>query len=166
MGWAAIAARAHVDPTGVGLSIGDEIGNGRNRKLRVHLHDMGHSHDARDRRNVSDEVVVEFVKQRRVDRGGAPDYEKRITICRCARDRLDADIAAAAWAILDDKLLADALRQPSPYQARGSVVHGTSSKGDDDAYRPRRIGLRPSEARDQRRSDSSSNRDAQKLSSR
>src|SRR6516164_2808632 len=40
------------------------------------------------------------------------------------------------------------------------------AKGTDDAYRPRRIGLRPSEAGDKRQSDSASDCDTQKLSSR
>ena len=33
---------------------------------------MGHAHDACDRRNVTDEIIAQFFKQRRVYRGGAP----------------------------------------------------------------------------------------------
>src|SRR5215471_11847583 len=127
---------------------------------------MGHAHDARDRRNVSDEIIVKSVKQGRVDRGGGPDHEQRITVCGCAHDGLNTDITAAPWAILDDELVAETLRQPLPYQARGGVVHGTGRKRDDDAYRPRRIGLRPSDAGDERPSDSTSDCNTQKLSSR
>src|SRR5262249_49685584 len=103
-------------------------------------------------------------KQGRVYRGGGSDHEERVAVCGCLHDRFNADIAAAPWAILDDELLADALRQPLPHQARGDVVHGPRSKGDDDAYRPRRIGVRPGKAGDERQSDSTSDCDTQKLS--
>src|SRR5262249_12664849 len=104
MGRAAVAARTHADPARVGLAVGDELANGPGWNRWVHLHDMGHAYDARDWRNITDEIVVEFLEQRRVDRGGGPDHEERIAICGCAYDCLDTDIAAAPWTILDEKL--------------------------------------------------------------
>jgi hypothetical protein len=48
------------------------------------------------------------------------------------------------------KRLAEALGQPLTDQAREDVRRAAPGKADDDAHRPRRIGLRPSDARDGR----------------
>src|SRR5215475_4207856 len=58
-----------------------------------------------------------------------------------------ADIAGGARSVLDDELLAKSLRQYLTYEARDDVRRTTGRKADDDAHRPRRIGLRPSSAR-------------------
>jgi hypothetical protein len=44
-------------------------------------------------------------------------------------------------------LLAEALRQPLPYQSRDDVTWASGGKADNDAHRPRWIGLRPRDAR-------------------
>src|SRR5262249_47689856 len=67
--------------------------------------------------------------------GGRPD------------DRLRADIAAGAWPVLDNELLIEPLRQPLTDQAGDNVGWSARGKADNDAHRPRRIGLRPREAR-------------------
>ena len=103
---------------------------------------MGYADDAGDRRDVTDKIVVEFLEQRGVDRGSRPDHEERVAVCWCAHDRLNTNIGAATRPVLDDEWLAEPLREPTTYQARGDVVHGTGSKRDDEAYRLRRIGLR------------------------
>src|SRR5215475_14835983 len=59
-----------------------------------------------------------------------------------------ADIAGGARSVLDDELLAKSLRQYLTYEARDDVRRTTGRKADDDAHRPRRIGLRPRDARD------------------
>src|SRR5438105_10338514 len=115
MGWAPIAARAHADLAGISLGIGDELGNGRGRKRWVHLHNMGHADDARGRCGVPDKIVVEFFKQRCVDRGSSTDHEKCVAVCWGPNDRLNTDIAAAARTALNEELLAEALRQPLTY---------------------------------------------------
>src|SRR5262245_14518345 len=40
------------------------LGNRRDRKRWIHLHDMWHAVDARNRRNITNEVVVEFFELR------------------------------------------------------------------------------------------------------
>src|SRR5260370_32094598 len=100
---------------------------------------MGHPDDARDRGNITDEVIVQFFKQRRVDRRGGPDHEERVAICRCSYDRLNAHIAAAPWAILNEELLTEAFLQPLPYQACGEVVHRTGREGGVNTNVPRGI---------------------------
>src|SRR5713226_7988814 len=109
---------------------------------------MGHAYDARDRCNVTDKIIVEFFKQCCVDRGSTTDNEESIAVCGCPHDRLNTDIAASARTILNEELLAEALRQQLTYQARRDVVHATGGKGDNDACRPCRKGLRPRDARD------------------
>ena len=81
---------------------------------------------------------------------GEVDQEQRVAVGGRAHDRLGADIAAGARPVLDDELLAEPLRQPLADQARDDVVRAAGGKADDDAHRPRRIGLRPCDARDGR----------------
>ena len=57
-------------------------------------------------------------------------------------------IAGRPRSVLDYELLPEMLRQPLSDDARNNVGRPPSGKPDDDAHRPRRIGLRPSEARD------------------
>src|SRR5262245_63617139 len=49
--------------------------------------------------------------------------------------------------VLDDEWLTETLRQPLTDQAGKHVDHAARGKAGDQAHRPRRIGLRPSEAR-------------------
>ena len=78
------------------------------------------------------------------------DQQQRVAVRRRAHDRLGADIAAGARPVLDDEWLAEPLRQPLADQARDDVGAAAGGKADDDAHRPRRIGLRPRDARDGR----------------
>jgi hypothetical protein len=65
-------------------------------------------------------------------------------------DGFGGDIAAGPGAVLDDEWLAEPVGQPLSEKPRKDVGRTTRCKADDDAHRPRRIGLRPSEARDGR----------------
>src|SRR5262245_41651834 len=96
-----------------------------------------------NRRNIANEVVVEFFEQCCIDCCGSTDHEERIAVCRRTHDRLYTDIATTARTVLDDELLTEALRQPLTNEARSNVVNTTGRKWDNDAHRPRRIGLRP-----------------------
>src|ERR1041384_7452547 len=81
--------------------------------------------------------------ERGIDRIRRHDLQQRVAIGRRLGDHLGADVAAGARAILDDELLAEALRQPLTHQARLDVGGPSGRKADDDAHRPRWIGLRP-----------------------
>ena len=109
---------------------------------RIHLHDVGYADDAGDRRDVADEIVAELVVERHVDRRPRVDQEQRVAVGARACDRLGGDVAAGAQPVLDDEWLAEPVRQPLPYQARGDVGGAAGSEADDDAHRPRWIGLR------------------------
>jgi hypothetical protein len=62
-----VAARRHIDLARIGLGIGDELGDRFGRNRRIDLHHVGHAVDARDRRDVADEIVIELFVKRRVD---------------------------------------------------------------------------------------------------
>src|SRR5215467_11536293 len=106
--------------------------------------------NARDRRDVEDEIEIELVVEGGVDRVHSNASEKRIAVGGCTYNGLSANIAAATRSVLNDEWLAQALRQPLTHQACEDVGWAASGKGDDHAHRPRRISLRPSEARDGR----------------
>src|SRR5499425_3381535 len=144
---APIAAGTLAVLDGIILRVGDELGNSCDRKRWIHLHDMRHTDDARNRRNITNEVVVEFFEQRCIDCCGSADHEERIAVCRRTHDRLYTDIATTAGTVLDEELLTEPLRQQLTNEARSNVVYATGCKWENDAHRPRRIGLRPSDAR-------------------
>ena len=56
-----------------------------------------------------------------------------------------ADIAAATRPVVDNKLLAEPLRQPLTHQARRDVGRAARRDWHDQPHRPRRVGLSPSE---------------------
>src|SRR6516165_10229975 len=140
---ASIAARRHVDLAWVGLGIGDELGNRLRRNRWIHFHDKGDTGNARHRRSVADEIEIKFLVQRGVDCIRRSGQEERIAVRCRAHDRLGGDVAAGVWPVLNNELLTEPLREPLSYQTRDDVARTTGAIADDDAYRPRRIGLRP-----------------------
>ena len=126
--------------------MGDELGHRLGWKRWIDLHDIWNADDARDGRDVADEIEIELVVERRVVRVRTGGQEKRIAVRRRAHDGFSSDIATAARPILDDELLAEPLGQRLCDQPREDVGPTARGKANDDAHRPRRIGLRPSEA--------------------
>jgi hypothetical protein len=59
--------------------------------------------NACNRRDVTDEIEVEFVVERRIARVGGSDYEKRVAVRGRFCDRLGGDIAARTRPVLDDE---------------------------------------------------------------
>jgi hypothetical protein len=64
------AARCHVQLVGIGLGISDEFGNGLSRDRGINLHHVGNADERRNRRDVADEIVVELVIERRIEKFG------------------------------------------------------------------------------------------------
>src|SRR5262249_28957052 len=58
------AGRRHLDLAGIGFGMGDELGNRLDRHGWIHLHDKGLAMNARDRRDVADQVEIELVVER------------------------------------------------------------------------------------------------------
>src|SRR5262249_22746603 len=82
---------------------------------------------------------------------------------RGTHDRLGGDVAAGSRTVVDDERLTEPLREPLTYQARRDVRTASGREANNDAHRPRRIGLRPSEPGDGRERGSA-HRQMQKMS--
>src|SRR5439155_9230656 len=67
---------------------------------------------------------------------------ERMSVRRCAHDRLSGDIAGSTQPVLDDEWLAEPF-QPLTNQARKDVRRAARCNANNDAHRPRRKGLRP-----------------------
>src|SRR5215472_14412308 len=150
MGRCSGSSRRIIDFARASLGIGDELRNRLSRDLWIYRHDKWCADNASDWRDIADEIVVELVVECRIDRVETTDQEKGVAVCGRAHDGLGADIAAATRPVVDNKLLAEPLRQPLSDQARRDV--GCAGRGDwhDQTHWPRRIGLRPCDARDGR----------------
>src|SRR5262245_20122845 len=116
MGRGSIAGRRHVDLAGIGLGVGDELRNRRGRKRWMYHNYAGLAANAGDRYDVAEEIEIELGVECRIDRIRRPDQEKRIAIRRCPYDRLGPNVAGSARAVLNNKGLAELLRQPLTYQ--------------------------------------------------
>src|SRR5690349_7527198 len=113
----------------------------------MEFHDVWHTGNSRDRRDVAEKVEVESFIERGVDRTCVRDQQERVTIGICIYDQLRRDVAAPTWAVLDDELLTQASRQPLTNKARKNVITAAGGSGDDDAHRAGRIGLCPATRR-------------------
>src|SRR5258708_2411812 len=76
----AVAGRRHIELARIRLGIGDEFGDRLRRKRWMHLHAVILVADARNRRDVTDEIVFELLVERRVDRVRYVDQKQRIAI--------------------------------------------------------------------------------------
>ena len=139
---AAVAARGHVDLAGIGLGVGDELGNGFGRQRRRHHHEERRVGNARDRREIADEIEAEVAVERGVEHVGQHRAEHRVAVGRRARGGFGADVARKSRPVLDHERLAEQVRQPLPDEARHDVGRVAGRKADHDPHRPRRIGLR------------------------
>jgi hypothetical protein len=73
---------------------------------------------------------------------GRRGEKERVAVRLRLRDRLRREIAAGAWTVLDDELLAEMFRQPLADQAGISVVDAAGRKAGQDPRRMGRIVLR------------------------
>src|SRR5262249_44179025 len=70
------------------------------------------------------------------------DEEQRIPVRGGLDDGLGRNISGRAGSVLDNKLLAEAFRQPLTNEAGDNVVRPAGDKADDDTDWPRGISLR------------------------
>src|SRR5262249_10109907 len=89
-------------------------------------------------------------QERRVDRLCRTDHEQRMAVRRCAHDGFCGDVGTGPRPVLDPELLAESLRKPWCYPARADVGRAPGGSADDQASRPRGIGLCPCDARHSR----------------
>jgi hypothetical protein len=81
---------------------------------------------------------------------GAKGNENGISIRRCARCLAGCDVSAGPWYVLDIERLSQLLAQFLGSEPREQVGRTARRERHYHAYRPRRIGLRESDTRDDR----------------
>jgi hypothetical protein len=85
-------AGAHVASAGIGLFIGNELRDRRGRDQRIHDHDIGNANEARNWRDITNEIEVEVVVDRCVDRvadvGFAPCLTEALSASACKQARI------------------------------------------------------------------------------
>src|SRR5215831_5785514 len=132
--------RRHAELAGIGLRIGDKLGNRLSRNRRIYRHDIWCADDASDWRDIAKEIEAEFIIERHIDGVRRSRQEECVAVCRSTHDRLGADIVAATRSVLDDEWLAEPLRQPLSDQARRDVGRAGGGDWQDQTHWPRRIG--------------------------
>src|SRR5262249_35314565 len=110
--------------------------------LKVPVPNEARAGNAGDRHDVVDEIEIEIVVETRVDCVRRDGQEERITVRRRTHDLFGGNIASGARPVLDDEWLAKPVREPLTHQADKDVSCSAARKPDDQAHRPRRIGLR------------------------
>jgi hypothetical protein len=112
MGDGPVAGRCHVDLAGIGLGVGDELRDRLSWNGWIDHHDIRAAANARDRRNVADEIEIELFAKRRVYRARQANKQERIAVRRCPHDGFGADLP------------------PAP--VRFSMTNGCPSRSDSD----------------------------------
>src|SRR5262249_28360192 len=93
------------------------------------------------------EIEIEVVIEGRVDCGSSIRTKERIAVGGRTYDCFGGDIAGGACPVLDDEWLTEPLLERLTHPADEDVRSAATGICSDAAKRPRRIGLRPSEAR-------------------
>ena len=92
--------------TGVGFSVSDQFRNCLNGNRWMDLKDQRRTDQASDHDDVTNEIEIELLKERNVDRIRRTGSKQRVAITRRPHYRLDREIGRSARPVLDDKLLA------------------------------------------------------------
>ena len=129
--------------SGFAFRVGDELGQRFGGDRRVHHHQQRRTHGVHDGREVGDEVVGQVAVQRRVDRIDRVGHEQRVAIRRRMGGEFGADIVVAAGPVLGNEGLTELIREPLRQHAGDDIGRTAGGRSDDDAHRPRRIGIRP-----------------------
>src|SRR5262245_54835699 len=129
-----VAARAIVDFAWIGLGVGNELRNAFGWKRRIDLYDVWHADNSGNRREVTEEIVIEFVVEGRVNRMCRTDQEECVAVSRRTRHRLGREVAARSRTVFDDKLLAEPLGQPLSDEPRGDIGAPSRRKSNDDTH--------------------------------
>src|SRR6516162_8687242 len=114
----------------------------------MYHHQAWHAHGAGDRHDVTDEIEIQLVVERRVKGVRHTHGEQRMAVRSCAHDGLGGNVATSTRPVLDHELLAEALRQPLADWARIDIDSTAGRKADDYSHRPRWISLRRCDPRE------------------
>src|SRR5215472_1387380 len=140
------AGRPETDLARIGLGVRYELRDCLGWNRRIYHHDEREADDACDGGDVAEKNEIEFVVEGRVNRVRRTCDEERIAVRGRRHDRLGSDIVAATRAVFDDELLAQPPREPWSDEPRDNVGRTAGTRGGNDPYWPRRIGLRESKA--------------------
>ncbi len=114
----------------------DKLLRARRRHRRMHDEHQRRGGDQRDRREILARVVGQLrPEQAGIDREGAVDQPDGVAVGRRGRDRLRADLARPAAAIVDHEALLELLLESGRKQARQDVGRTARRIGHDDTHR-------------------------------
>src|SRR5262249_51172447 len=123
----------------VRLRIGDQVGNRMDGERLLDDHGLrNHAHDA-DRAQVLERMILHLLRHGRDRHGTDAADTQRVTVWVGLGDRLRADDAARAGAVVDDHIGAERLLQVAGRDASHEVGISTRSIGYDQAdgsFRP------------------------------
>src|SRR5438105_3916879 len=98
----ASTAGCHADLTRVGFGIRDKFRNRFGGNRWVYLHDKRRSIDACDRRDIANEIEIEFFVECCVDCIEWADQKKSVAVRCCLSDGIGAKTSASARSILNN----------------------------------------------------------------
>jgi len=103
------AWRRDVDLARISFGIGDKLAKRRGGKRWTDQQHHRQPNHAGDRRDIPDEIEIEFLVERRIDGIGRDDSQQRVAVGRGAYHRLGGDITAGAGPAFHHKGLAQML---------------------------------------------------------
>jgi hypothetical protein len=129
------ARRAVGQLAGIGLGVGDEVGDRLHRQVVVDEEDRRHHQRGRDRRQVLERIVRQRLQAGQDGDGGVAGPEQRVTVGRRLGDAVGADGAGVAGDVLDHDRLAPRLGELVGEQTRGDVGGAARREADDELDR-------------------------------
>jgi hypothetical protein len=136
-----VPAQTEDQLAGIGLRIGDELGDGADRDPRRHHEHMRPVHHGGDRHETLQRIEFEIrIGDRKVAEHIAA-HQQRIAVGRCRCGGLGAGGLAGAGPVLDDDALADAQLQLLRNRPGDHVARGACDVRHDDPDHAARIGF-------------------------
>ena len=141
--------RRERDLAGLCLRQRDQFLRGCGRHGRMHDQHQRRGGEQRDRREILLRVVGQLAgEQAGIDHERTVDHADGVAVRRGGRDRLRADLAGAAAAIVDHERLPERALEMRLDQPRQDVRRAARRVGHDHAHRTLRIVLRERRARE------------------
>ena len=130
----AVARGAIAQLAGLGLGIGDELGEIPGRHVRVHHIQTGHLRQQADGLEVLVGVVRQLVEDVRIDRQRADVPEDDGVLIVAARDFRHRDVACGAGLVVDEDTLAERVGKFRGGGARDDFRASAGSEGNHETH--------------------------------
>ncbi len=137
------AGRAVGELAGIGLGVGDQVGDRLHRQVVVDQEDRGHRERRRDRRQVLQRIERQRLQAGQDGDGGIARPHQRVAVGGGLGDLVGADGARIAGDVLDDHRLAPGLGEFLREHAAGDVGGAAGGEAHDQPHRllrPRGLG--------------------------